>query len=138
MVPSHLRWLESEAPEVLPAAARAHRLLLWGWLPLIALVSVGVWLVTRDSPLGADPVFLGGVVLLVVWLVVFLPPAILGLPVALKAGRAARRDARSPPSRSRLRTMAVLHAMLVVIAVVALVPGFTLMFRALRRILGVG
>ena len=138
MVPSHLRWLEIEAPDVLPAAARAHRLLLWGWLPLLALVSIGVWLGMRDAPLGADPMFLTGVLLLVVWLVVFLPPAILGLPVALKAGRAASRDARSPPSRSRLRTMAVLHAMLVVIAAVALVPGFTLMFRALRRILGVG
>lgn len=138
MVPSHLRWLETEAPDVLPAAARAHRLLLWGWLPLIAVVSVGVWLGTRNSPMEADPVFLGGVVLLVTWFVVFLPPAILGLPVALKAGRAARRDSRSPPSRARLRTMAVLHALLVVIAVVALVPSAALMLRTLRRILGVG
>src|SRR5688572_11552987 len=104
MVPSHLRWLETEAPDVLPAAARAHRLLLWGWLPLIVVVSIGVWVVMRDAPIGSDPVFLGGVVL-VVWLLVFLPPAILGLPVALKAGRAAGNGARSAPSRTRLRTM---------------------------------
>ena len=65
MVPSHLRWLETEAPEVLPSAARAHRLLLFGWLPLLAVVAVGAWFTVRDAAPGSDPVFLGGVVLLV-------------------------------------------------------------------------
>ena len=135
MVPSHLRWLELEAPEVLPAATRAHRLLLWAWLPAMAMVSIAMVIVARSWS-GGDPTVLAGTAFLVIWLVVFLPPAALGLPVAWKASRAGRSGARSQASRGRLRMLALLHFLLVAFAAIALVPSARLMLTAMRHHLG--
>jgi len=136
MVPTHLRWLEVDAPDVLPSATRAHRFLLWGYLPLVAIASIALYLFTRRLPPEVDPVVFAGGVFLVVWLVVFVPPAVLGLPVALMARRALAGGSRSAESRRRLRTLAVLHGLLVAFALVAIVPCGMLVVAAIRQHLG--
>ena len=62
MVPSHLRWLEVDAPAVLPAAVRAYRVLLGVWLPAIALASIGAFFVFRGRSWDLDPAVLAGTV----------------------------------------------------------------------------
>lgn len=136
MVPTHLRWLEVDAPDVLPSAARAHRLLLWLYLPLVAVASVAAFVMGRDAVADANPVDLAGAVFVVVWLVVFLPPALLGLPVALKARRALANRARDAASRQRLQRLWTMHALLPALALVAFVPCAYFMIGALRQQLG--
>lgn len=133
MVPTHLRWLEADAPEVLPAAARAHRWLLFAYLPLVALASIALYFFGRNVMQGDDPLVLAGGIFAAIWLVVFLPPALLGLPVALKARRALASGARDDGSRQRLRRLSLMHSLMPMLALIALVPCAYLLAAALRH-----
>ncbi|HVF36166.1 MAG TPA: hypothetical protein VND91_12660 [Candidatus Saccharimonadia bacterium] len=136
MVPTHLRWLEVDAPDVLPSAVRAHQLLLWVYLPLVAIASIAAYVMVRGAYADADPVDFAGSVFVVVWVVVFLPPALLGLPVALKARRALANGARDAASRQRLQRLWMLHVLLPALALIALVPCAYIVVGALRQQLG--
>lgn len=136
MVPSHLRWLEVDAPDVLPAAVRAYRALLFFWLPLVGLAAIAGYVAFRGRTWGLEPAVLAGTAFIAVWLLVFLPPAALGLPVALKAGRAMRNGVVTAEARRRLRQLAWLHFALPALALLALVPCAPSMLAALRHHLG--
>ena len=136
MIPSHLRWLESDAPDVLPDAARAHRWLVGFWLPVVALASCGLLVAALLWSGQGDPVVLAGTIFLVAWFVVFLPPAIIAWPVAWKAQRARRNGALSEAGRLGLRKLAWLHFALVAFALLALFPIAPYVVVAMRHYLG--
>lgn len=137
MTPSHLQWLEAEAPDVLPDAARAHRWLLRFWLPLVALAACALIASAPRWSGTDDPVVLAGTIFIGMWFVVFLPPAILAWPVAFKAQRARGNGALSDSGRRGLRRLAWLHFALVGFALVALVPIAPFALVAMRHHLGI-
>lgn len=136
MVPSQLRWLESEAPDVLPVAVRAHRVLLFAWLPLVALAAGAMYVTTRAGLPGPDPIVGIGTLVALAWLLVFVPPALVALPVAIRARRAARAAPAGSSARRRLSRFALLHVLPFVLALLGLVPSASLAVPAVRHWFG--
>jgi hypothetical protein len=136
MIPSHLRWLETDAPDVLPSAARAHRMLVLFWLPVVALASCALLAAAVLWSGESDPVVLAGTVFIVAWFVVFLPPAIIAWPVAWGARRARRNAALSEASRRELSKLALLNFALVAFAPLALVPSLPYIVATMRHYFG--
>ena len=136
MVPSQLRWLESEAPGVLPVALRAHRVLMFAWLPLVALMAGALYVTTRGGLPGPDPMTGVGYLVALAWLIVFVPPALVTLPVAVRARRAARELPAGEPARRRLSRFALLHVLPFAFALLALVPSASLAIPAVRHWFG--